>query len=39
MNSMDDAVRLDEQDLRFIDATITALDDPDSDNRHEPVVK
>lgn len=39
MNSNDHTVQLSEQDLRFIDAAITALDDPNVDNRPEPVVK
>lgn len=39
MNNVGDPVQLDEQDLRFIDAAIRVLDDPDGDDRREPVHK
>jgi hypothetical protein len=39
MNSTGDTVQLDEHDLRFIDAAIRVLGDPDGDDRQEPVHK
>jgi len=38
MNSTDDIVQLDDQDLRSIDAAIKALDRPIQD-KLEPIVK
>lgn len=39
MNNASDPVQLDELDLRFIHAAVRVLDDPDGDDRKEPVHK